>query len=60
MANIKIDDKEYDTEKLSEEAKKQVVSIRLIDQEIARLQLQLGIANTARNAHAGLLKKALK
>lgn len=59
MANITIDGKEYDFNTLSEEAKKQLASLRVVDAEIQRLQAQLGIAATARSVHAELLKKAL-
>lgn len=58
MANIKIDGKDYDVEKLNEEAKKQLSALQIVDAEIRHLQIQLGIANTARNVHLQLLKTA--
>jgi hypothetical protein len=45
---IKIDNKDYDTDKLSDEAKSQLTNIQVCDQEIQRLQVQLAIAQTAR------------
>lgn len=59
MALIKIDNKDYDTDKLSEDARKQLVNLRLTDQEIQRVQMQLAIAQTARIAYAKALQAAL-
>ena len=59
MATITIDGKEYDSEKLSTEAKSQLTSLQVTDAEIQRLQIQLAIAQTARNAYATALKSAL-
>jgi predicted nucleic acid-binding protein len=56
---IPIDDKEYDIESLSDEAKKQIVSMRVADEEIAALQRKLAIAQTARNAYANALREEL-
>ena len=50
MAKISIDDVNYDTEKLSDEAKAQLVSIQYVDQELARLQAQAAALQTARIA----------
>ena len=43
MPIIKIDDKDYDTESLSEEAIAQLTSIQFVDQELARLQAQAAV-----------------
>lgn len=59
MPIITIDNKEYDTDHLSEEAKSQLANVQLTDQEIQRLQIQLAIAQTARNAYAKALSAAL-
>jgi hypothetical protein len=40
MTTIKIDDIDYDTDKLSDEAKAQLVSLQFCDQKWARLQAQ--------------------
>lgn len=40
---------------LSDDAKTQVANIRLVDGEIAHLQRQLAIAQTARNAYVAAL-----
>jgi hypothetical protein len=40
MATIKIDNKEYDLDTLSDECKAQLASIQFVEQELARLQAQ--------------------
>ena len=59
MPIIKIDDKDYDTETLSEKAKAQFTGIQFVDQELARLQAQAAILQTARIADAKALNDAL-
>ena len=59
MATIKIDDKDYDVDELSEEAKAQVVSLNFVDAELNRLQLKVAAMQTARNAYANALKSLL-
>jgi hypothetical protein len=59
MTIIKIDDKDYDTETLSDEAKSQIQSIQFVDQEIARLNAQAAVMQTARIAYAKALNDAL-
>jgi hypothetical protein len=59
MAKISIDNIDYDTDKLSDEAKAQLVSIQFVDQELARLQAQTAALQTARIAYGNALKSAL-
>lgn len=59
MATITINNKEYDIDKLSDEAKGQLSSLQITDQEIANLKTQIAIAQTARNAYAKALADAL-
>jgi len=59
MTTIKIDNVDYDTDKLSEEAKAQLVSLQFCDQELARLQAQTAAIQTARMAYAKALQAAL-
>lgn len=59
MPKINIDGKEYDTDTLTDAAKQQLGALQIVDNEIRHLQVQLGIANTARNVHVQLLKAAL-
>ncbi|WP_253444578.1 DUF6447 family protein [Halomonas sp. Y3] len=57
---ITIDGKQYELDKLSEQARNQVVNLRITDQEIQRLNHQLAIAQTARVAYANALKRELE
>ena len=59
MATIKIDDKDYDVDDLSEEQKAQVGSLNFADAEITRLGFQVAAMQTARNAYATALKGLL-
>jgi hypothetical protein len=59
MPNIKIDDKDYDFDSLSNEAKSQLQMINICDQELSRLNAQLAIAQTARLAYSKALQAAL-
>jgi len=56
---ITIDDKEYVFDDLSDEARAQLVSLKVTDQDIIRLQQQQKIAQTARNAYAQALSAEL-
>jgi hypothetical protein len=56
---ITIDGTQYKVSDLSEQAKSQITNLRVTDQEIARLQQQMAIAQTARTAYANALKKEL-
>ena len=59
MTTIKIDDIDYDTDKLSDEAKAQLVSLQFCDQELQRLQAEASAIQTARMAYAKALQSAL-
>lgn len=59
MATITIDGKNYDTDTFSTDAKAQLMSLQMVDQEIGRLNMQLAIAQTARNAYARALAAQL-
>ena len=59
MTTIKIDNVDYDTDKLSEEAKAQLMSLQFCDQELQRLQAQAAAYQTARMAYANALKELL-
>ena len=56
---IKIEDKEYAPEDLSENARKIILNIQFADQEINRLRLMLASTQTARQAYAQALKREL-
>lgn len=59
MPTIKIDNKEYELDSLSNEAKAQLGSIQFVDSEIARLQAQLAAMQTARNTYGKALSSLL-
>jgi len=59
MTSITIDGKKYDLAQLSDTAKQQLGNLGAVDQEIARLNTQLAIAQTARAAYSAALKEAL-
>jgi len=59
MTKIKIDNKEYEVDSLSNEAKAQLGSIQFVDGEIARLQAQLAAMQTARNTYGKALSSLL-
>ena len=60
MATITIDDKEYDVDSLSDESKAQLGSLRYVDAELARLQSQAAVLQTARIAYSRALKQTLE
>ena len=59
MPTIKIDNVDYDTDTLSNEAKGQLISMQFCDQELQRLQAQAAAIQTARIAYAKALQAAL-
>ena len=56
---VTIDGKEYPLSDLSDKARAQLVNLRAVEQEIARLQMQLAITQTARAAYGQALKAEL-
>lgn len=56
---VTIDNTDYALADLSDQARDQLNNLRVTDQEIARLQQQLGIAQTARRAYAQALQQVL-
>jgi hypothetical protein len=59
MPTITIDNKDYDTDTLSDSVIAQLTSLQVTDAEIQRLNIQLAIAQTARNAYAKALGELL-
>ncbi len=59
QAKLNIDGNEYNLADLSDHAKAQLASVRHTDAEIKRLNMQLAIAQTARNAYMQELQSAL-
>ena len=59
MPNITIDGKEYDTDRFSDEARNQLISIQYVDKKLQELNLELASYQTARNAYAKALSELL-
>ena len=59
MATITIDEKEYDFDALSDDAKAQLASIQFVDAELARLSSQAAALQTARMAYSRALNEQL-
>jgi len=58
-AMIKINDVDYQLDDLSDDAKGQLQGIQVADAEIKRLNMQLALAQTARNAYMQALQAVL-
>jgi hypothetical protein len=56
---VTIDGKEYEFSDLSEKAKKDLISLRMVDQKIEQNKQELAILQTARNAYARSLSQQL-
>ena len=59
MTQITIDNKQYDLDSLSGDAKAQLASIQFVDSELARLQAKTATLQTARAAYSKALEAAL-
>ena len=59
MATITINNQDYDSETLSDEAKSQLSSIQFVDAELQRLNAQTAVLRTARTAYGNALQAAL-
>ncbi|MFI3158413.1 MAG: DUF6447 family protein [Methylococcaceae bacterium] len=59
MKLIKIDEKEYDLDKLSEGAKTQLTNLQFVDAELQRINAQSAVLQTARVAYSRALNELL-
>ena len=59
MPTITIDNRDYDLNTLSIDARAQLQSLQFVDAELARLQAQAAVLQTARMAYAKALNEAL-
>ena len=59
MPIIKIDNKDYELDSLSEDAKGQLLSLQFVDAELQRVNAQSAVLQTARVAYAKALNEAL-
>lgn len=57
--SISIDNVSYELDALSEEARNQLGSMQFVDAELARLNAQVAVYQTARNAYSAALKDLL-
>lgn len=57
---ITINGTSYASANLSDAAKTQAANVQVVDAELARLQQQMGIAQTARNTYIAALIEAVK
>ena len=60
MPTITIDGKEYDSDKLSEQARNQILSLQFVDRKLQELKAGIAAYQTARNAYAKALSEILK
>lgn len=56
---LTVDGKEYPVESLSDNAKAQVANIRVVDEEIKKIEQHLAVYKTARAAYARVLQGEL-
>ena len=59
MPTVKIDDREYDIDKLPPEAKQQLDMVVATENKLRELQRDVMIVQTARNAYLAALKSTL-
>jgi len=59
MPTIKIDNRDYDLDSLSDDTKAQLQSLRFVDTELQRLQAQTAVLQTARMAYVKALQASL-
>ena len=59
MTTITIDEKEYDFDHLSNEAKAQLANIHFVDAELQHLTAQIAVMQTARMTYAKALNELL-
>ena len=59
MPEIKINDKSYDLDKLSDNAKNQIASLQFVQSEIVRLNAKLAAFKTAELAYSKAIEEAI-
>jgi hypothetical protein len=60
MAKITIDEIEYDTDEMSDDAKAQLQNVLFCDRKIADLKNEMAVLQTARSAYARNLSQQLQ
>ena len=59
MTKLTFNGKDYEIDSLSADAKNQLISLQAAEAEINRLQIQIAMIQTARNAYANALQNLL-
>jgi hypothetical protein len=59
MTKVTIDNVEYDTDSMSDDALASLQSIQFVDGELAKVNAMLSVMNTARNAYFSALQQQL-
>lgn len=59
MAKVTIDGKEYETDDMTEDARRQLQNVAICDRKLEELRNETAIIQTARNAYARQLSNAL-
>ena len=59
MATLTINEKSYDIDKLSDDAKAQIINLQFVDAELARLSATAAVFQTARTGYLNALKPHL-
>ena len=60
MPKITIDDIEYNTEDLSENGKAQLASLQFLQVQMKKIESEIAVYQTARNAYVAALKAELE
>jgi len=60
MPKITVDDIEYNTEDLSENGKAQLASLQFLEVQMKKIQSEIAVYQTARNAYITVLKTELE
>ncbi|KAJ01637.1 hypothetical protein JQT66_19270 [Sulfitobacter mediterraneus] len=60
MAKVTIDGKEYDTDKLPEETRRQLQNVAYCDRKLEDMKNEMALFQTARNSYALSLNKMLE
>ncbi len=60
MATVKINDKDYEIDSLSETAKSNLISLKFVQDEIKKLEAQTSVYKTAEAAYSRVLNNELE
>ena len=59
MSQVQIDGKNYDLDSLSDDAKKNLASLRFVQTELQRLEAKVAVFKTSEAAYSSAIKKLL-